>query len=764
MIAALDLHNQVNHLYTLVLAIYQPVFFILLILGFVLASAHLLTMLGTRWGDRRTSPKALFFSIAIHILLGGGIIAMIPEYRQRVFASISDLQELKIDIKSPELDPGERELAHTENGKLPVWDQLPELQPSELERFQVPANSASPDEPIWEKPEPTPFNPSPVVDTSRIPETANPLPEQMRASVDAPVQPNIPDFAQPESIPQTSRSEPTPSAANTRSKLTTTETESPEQIEPRPGMVEKVLPNLNLDPTRSPLLDTSPLANIQKAPDAAELQRRTGPAPTTPLEDLGGREQTGRPNPAMNTSPVAPNLVRTPLRTPADSNSPRPEEMARPTLPTSIPNPVINSPDLAMNSLERLQLPVPDAPQLRRQEGDSLMRTNQLPLAYQLRGETERRRAVMEYGGSAESEEAVDLALRWLASIQNADGHWDAEEFEAGKLDIGPDGQKRNFAGKNADTGLTGLALLAFLGKQNTLTEGPYSDNVRRGLRWLVAQQRTFRWDEFTNRSELQKWTEEDIVDEGYLGGQANKFCGMYCHAMATFALGEAYAVSRNDPEAQWLRKPLEDAVNFILTAQLHDGGWRYLKGEGSGDVSVLGWQIMALKSAELAGLPMPPVTRQRIIQFLTDNASGTQGGLASYRHGERASPTMTAESLFCRQVLGLASQQSSKVSEEAVNYLLFHRPRRTELNYYYWYYGTLAMYQHGGPAWEEWNTATRDLVISEQEKNGPLTGSWAPKDTWSGYGGRIYSTAVATLCLEVYYRYQSAHNLKQQP
>ncbi|MCA9033452.1 MAG: hypothetical protein KDA66_21735, partial [Planctomycetaceae bacterium] len=73
------------------------------------------------------------------------------------------------------------------------------------------------------------------------------------------------------------------------------------------------------------------------------------------------------------------------------------------------------------------------------------------------------------------------------------------------------------------------------------------------------------------------------------------------------------------------------------------------------------------------------------------------------------------------------------------------------------------AMYQHGGPAWEEWNNSTRDLIISEQVTEGPLAGSWAPRDTWGGYGGRVYSTDVATLCLEVYYRYQSAHNLKEE-
>ncbi|MCA8992390.1 MAG: hypothetical protein KDA88_10445 [Planctomycetaceae bacterium] len=765
MLAELNLEGQSQHLYTIVLAILQPLFFIALVFGFVLASAHLLTMLGTRWGDRRASPKALFFSVAIHILFGVGIICMIPEYRQRVFASLSELQEIKIEIKSPELDPGEQELAHIQNGQVPVWDRLPQVERTDVERFQASTQSASPDQMVLPDTIPTPFVPTPVLDTARLPEADTPSPERTQANETGQRTSPTQDFASVNPLPVEARPEPVPSATENRSTLTSTEIAPPEQIQPRPGMVEKVVPEFNIDPAARPFpLDSDPTANVQQAPEGLAMERRTGPAPANPVEDFAGREETGLPNPAMLSSPVSPNLVRTPLRNPSTTPLTSEQDVVpRPLSPTTIPDSVLPRPDLAMSRVDQIPDPNPVAPELRRQDGDSIMRRNELPLAYQLRGETQRRRAVMEYGGSAESEEAVDRSLQWLASVQHPDGYWDAEALEAGKLDIGPDGQKRYFAGRNADAGITGLAILAFLGKQNTVSEGQYSENVRRGLRWLVSQQRTFRWDEFTNRSELSKWTEDDIVDEGYLGGKANKFCGMYCHAMATFALGEAYAVSRSDPNAQWLREPLEKAVGFILTAQLQDGGWRYLKGEGAGDVSVLGWQIMALKSAELGGIRIPVSTRQRIITFLKSNASGVNGGLASYRVDERVSPTMTAEALFCRQVLGLTQQESSQTSEEAANYLLFNRPKRTELNYYYWYYGTLAMYQHGGPAWEEWNNSTRDLIISEQVTEGPLAGSWAPRDTWGGYGGRVYSTAVATLCLEVYYRYQSAHNLKEE-
>jgi len=82
------------------------------------------------------------------------------------------------------------------------------------------------------------------------------------------------------------------------------------------------------------------------------------------------------------------------------------------------------------------------------------------------------------------------------------------------------------------------------------------------------------------------------------------------------------------------------------------------------------------------------------------------------------------------------------------------HLPRLSQLNLYYWYYGTLAMYQYGGEPWRRWNVSLRDRLISEQRKLGNTAGSWDPKGPWGAYGGRVYSTALSALSLEVYYRF----------
>ncbi len=360
---------------------------------------------------------------------------------------------------------------------------------------------------------------------------------------------------------------------------------------------------------------------------------------------------------------------------------------------------------------------------------------NSTPAQYQLRSKELREHALGQFGGTQESEAAVDLALKWLASTQDVEGHWDGDAYGAGKVDV-EGGINREFAGRDADTGLTALSILAFLGKQNTLEEGDYSENVTRALRWLVYQQ----------------GKNSQGVD-GYLGGNAAEIAGMYSHAIATFAIAEAYAMTKDPARAEFLLEPLQKAVRFTLLCQLEDGGWRYKRGQqGGGDMSIFGWQLMALKSAQAAGIEIPLATRQRMIVFLQQRGLGKVGGLAGYRANERPTVAMTAESLFCKQMLGQAREHPS--CAEAVSFMLANPPNRLSMNLYTWYYSTLAMYQYGGEEWDRWNVPLRDLLISEQVTSGENAGSWDPRDQWGGYGGRIYSTAFATLTLEVYYRY----------
>jgi hypothetical protein len=368
-----------------------------------------------------------------------------------------------------------------------------------------------------------------------------------------------------------------------------------------------------------------------------------------------------------------------------------------------------------------------------------------------LRQLEKRRGTALQNGGSLASEKSVESSLKWLAQVQERGGYWDADKYGGGTNQQDPTGKKirdkngreqllvRTNDGLQSDSGVTGLALLAFMGAGYTVTEGDYADNVERGLKWMVQQQR----------------------EDGYLGGNALAFDQMYCHAIATFALGEACGIPDETGPSPELKHALRKAVDYIVNHQGKDGGWRYRPGQ-DGDMSMFGWQLMALKSADIAGVKVKSDVWNKMVAFLKSRSQGEHSGLASYYPNDtKPTPTMTAEALFCKQMIGI--HRSNPACQEAVGYLQKNLPKITYYDEYFWYYGTLAMFQHGGEPWDEWNTAQRDLIVSLQQTNGNLAGSWDPKGKWAGIGGRIYSTALATLCLEVYYRYLPIYQSTQE-
>ncbi|HMO85501.1 MAG TPA: squalene--hopene cyclase, partial [Lacipirellulaceae bacterium] len=244
---------------------------------------------------------------------------------------------------------------------------------------------------------------------------------------------------------------------------------------------------------------------------------------------------------------------------------------------------------------------------------------------YSRRNAAERLHWAEQQGGSRQTEAAVAAALAWLAKAQSADGRWDARQYGAG-VEMVVLGQNRNGAGADADPGISALALLAFLGAGHTHQSGDYQRNVHNGLNFLAYGQ----------------------AADGNLAPATGLYAQMYCHSMATFALAEAMAMT-NDRR---LEPVVQRAVNFCLRAQHPStGGWRYRIGD-LGDTSQLGWQLMALWSADNAGIRIPPQTWTGAERFLRSVRRGRYGGLASYRPDGPASTPMTAEALYCRHLL----------------------------------------------------------------------------------------------------------------
>ena len=771
MIATIDFHQQAFSMGMLILALLQPLLVLLVIGGIILASAHLLTMIGTRWGDRRVSSKALMFSVGVHLLLAFGLVALIPEYRQQVLGKLISTNDEPIRIQAS-LDSPEVDTRTATSGSTPIWNQITKT--TSPDRTRVASLSNPPMK--AEQPTPVMVNvpetlPELLPDRGQLPNENRPVPHMQLpvTNQDTPRENSQEAQVRMELKPLHKQNRPDtslPSTSQERSVRPLVNVPQENSVaSPANGGIERIAPVVSPDvPNRAITNTLDQLSPNRSAPVDHQVERRQGPAPAAPDTKLLGQERNLNNDPAQNVSPVTPRMTRTRPQNPFTDEEALASSELRPKVFPSSPDPVL--PRVDSQFMNRSDV-VPGGVVLpeRMQRPDNFVASAnpaRLPTAYSLRSEQNREQALQKYGGTDQSEAAVDRSLKWLASTQHPTGYWDASANGAGTIGVDSEGIDRKNAGLESDTGVTALAVLAFLGKQNTIDQGQYSVQVGRALRWLVSQQKTKHWEDWDSYGSTA----------GYLGGNASEYSGMYCHAMATFALGEAYAMSRNNIDSQWLRQPLQNAVQFILDTQMADGGWRYVKGQPYGDLSIFGWQVMALKSAEAAGIPIPQKNKLRLIRFLSERELGQSGGLASYRYyksktpGERnmidpPSPAMTAEALFCRQMLGIAN--STAQNRESTRYILAHPPRRTNLNLYYWYYGTLAMYQQGGQEWESWNNICRDLIISEQRRTGPATGSWDPRGEWGGYGGRVYSTAIATLSLEVYYRYLPIYRLNQK-
>ncbi len=421
------------------------------------------------------------------------------------------------------------------------------------------------------------------------------------------------------------------------------------------------------------------------------------------------------------------------------------------------------SPDLSKTSVQPVK---PVDPTKRRVDQQPV------PTNYQMRMSPQRLQFAAQNGGDVNTEAAVERALAWLARAQGPDGGWNAAEHGAGRdtpaAASRADSENRHNAGLKANTAMTGLSLLAFLGAGHTHTDGQYKDTVAAGLRYLLTQQFP---------------TSGDLSGREQVGREPTvRFARMYSHGMAALAIAEAYGMT-GDPA---LLPAIQSACKYSLNAMnARTGGWRYeFPTEDPGDLSQFGWQAMLLNSASNhRSFNLPNPSRLLMQTFLDSVSTGRHGGLAVYRPRsgqmappEQATPAMTAEALASRLLLGFPL--SPPAAEEGQRMLLKNLPGRSEENLYYWYYATLAMYQMRGDvdaantfshgknpmedAWKQWNESLKQQLCSTQVPRGQFEGSWNPSCVWGGYGGRVYSTAVACMCLEVYYRYLPSYKPEQ--
>ena len=344
----------------------------------------------------------------------------------------------------------------------------------------------------------------------------------------------------------------------------------------------------------------------------------------------------------------------------------------------------------------------------------------------------DRMKRITENGGTPQCEEAVVKSLRWLQKQQNKDGSWGGTPH-------------------NYKCSMTGLALLAYLAHCETPLSEEFGESVLKGISFLVDQ-----------------GMKAPVLS---LVPQRNEVS--YDHAVATYALCEAYTFCKqmDIPSISNLERVVVKAVDRILDAQCPNGGWAYSYNNRINpniDLSVTGWNVQALKAAEHGGIKP---TKGEIRTALRKAAmycrkTAMPDGLFSYQeNGKEPRPSLVGVGVLSLQMCGSGSDSAAR---KGLDWMLKNtnkpfnwRANNTSSNLYQHYYGVQAAMNRGGDVWTAYNRAFRDATLGAQASDG----SFAP----NGFGGpggnvqtsqnrhandRIYRQCLATLMLEVYYRF----------
>ena len=426
----------------------------------------------------------------------------------------------------------------------------------------------------------------------------------------------------------------------------------------------------------------------------------------------------------------APDIQAIYVRPVIDEPNPKPRSIAdplkrNPTPPAASPSPVKV---IAAQTVSTLSIPSPDvavlAPSLDYGDGEDFGIGGSgdafgggpgfegIPRDFSKRcSAADRMARLLSEGGTEQCEDAVVKALDWLQATQNPDGSWTTDHPVA----------------------MTGFALLAYLGHCETPQSPKYGETVLRGITYLV---------------------DVGMKNDGRLSNKdATSIQWVYDHGIAAYALAEAYTFCNqlriNIPNLDTVTK---DSIDIIMEGQNDVGGWVYkFASANEGDNSVGFWQIQAMKAGKHTGLwPNSKFTKpsREALEWL-EKSQGKNGAIG-YRGDSNRSPGLTGGGVLCFQ---LWDKGSSRAARKGVDYVAENSEfvwGEESSNLYYHYYNAQAMINHGGKEWQDYNLRFRDSLLKAQKPDG----SWEQRGIKHGPVSSHMATCLATLMLEVYYRF----------
>jgi hypothetical protein len=314
---------------------------------------------------------------------------------------------------------------------------------------------------------------------------------------------------------------------------------------------------------------------------------------------------------------------------------------------------------------------------------------------------------------------SISRALEFLHRTQDQDGAWRAAR-----------------TGKHP--AITALAVMAFLSAGHVPGEGPYGQAVERGVRWVMRSQHP----------------------NGLFASEAHH--EMYHHGICTLMLAEVAGMTDGQLAAE-VRQRLEKAVALILKAQrtagVHRGGWRYRVDGFDSDISVSGWQLMALRAAKNLGCDVPPESIERAIEYVKRCRDPSSGGYRYYPGGPLTVPC-TGTSILSLELCGKEQHGTPELQKAGV-FLLRNPPRWGQTHFFYGiYYCSQAAFQLGDNYWNYYRPQLHEVLLRNQTD----AGSWVAGDGEGRIYGANYCTAMGVLALTVEYRFLPIYQRGEEP
>jgi len=312
-------------------------------------------------------------------------------------------------------------------------------------------------------------------------------------------------------------------------------------------------------------------------------------------------------------------------------------------------------------------------------------------------------------------DDAIDKGLEYLQSSQATDGSWGA----------GRSGSR--------DPAITALCVMAFMSAGHVPGEGKYGKLIENGVRFVMKSQ----------------------LDNGLFAAPSRGSYEMYYHGICTLMMAEVAGMT--SPElSQPVRDRLKKAVDVVLQGQRKTGndrgGWRYTVQGYDADISVTGWQLMALRAAKNVGCDVPAERITDAVGYIRRCYDSSSGGFRYMQSGWGVTIPCTGTSILALELCGKEFHRSPELLK-AGGYILRNPMTPTQTHFSYGiYYTSQAMFQLGDNYWKSYRPVLHRLVLRD---NAPrANGAWVGRAPDDQMFGPNYCTAMAILALTVEYRF----------